>query len=162
LFGLANATRGFKLLFMPEAGLSIPRIAAHAKVNHTTIYKRWGGLTELLADVAVESLRPEVNPDDTGSLRDDLTACLQKFAEAMSSGPGRAAMRVMLGSSNSESMAAHCCEDTRADLVALVGRAERRDEPAPDADRLLDLIVARVMRTIAASCPSIFREKVTG
>jgi len=42
--------------------LTVPLIAARAGVTPSTIYRRWGDLAELLADVAVERLRPDGEP----------------------------------------------------------------------------------------------------
>ena len=45
--------------------LTVPQIAAEAGVTPSTIYRRWGDLAALLADVAVERLRPVADPQDT-------------------------------------------------------------------------------------------------
>src|SRR5579871_733626 len=73
--------------------LSIPSIAARAGVTPSTIYRRWGDLDALLADVAVEQLRPDSAPLDTGSYHGDLQAWLEQYAEEMASAPGRAMLR---------------------------------------------------------------------
>ncbi|MGO1887717.1 MAG: TetR/AcrR family transcriptional regulator, partial [Halomonas sp.] len=80
-----------------RAGLTVPAIATRAEVTPSTIYRRWGDLTQLLADVAVEQLQPEQPPADTGSLRSDLLAWLVEYFEEMSSAPGRAMLRDVLG-----------------------------------------------------------------
>ena len=41
-----------------RAVLTVPLIAARAGVTPSTIYRRWGDLADLLADVAVERMRP--------------------------------------------------------------------------------------------------------
>ena len=55
-------------------GLTVPAVAARAGVTPSTIYRRWGDLSQLLADVAVEQLQPEQAPPDTGSFYGDLLA----------------------------------------------------------------------------------------
>ncbi|MFF0635331.1 TetR-like C-terminal domain-containing protein [Nocardia sp. NPDC004151] len=53
-------------------GLTITAVAARAAVAETTIYRRWGTRTALIAD-AVTELTAEANPiPDTGTLHDDL------------------------------------------------------------------------------------------
>lgn len=69
--------------------LTIPLIAERAGVTPSTIYRRWGDLRELPADVAVERMRPDQASLDTGSLRGDLAVRLDRFVEEMSSTPGR-------------------------------------------------------------------------
>ncbi|MET1067347.1 MAG: helix-turn-helix domain-containing protein, partial [Pseudomonas prosekii] len=48
--------------------VTVPQIAARAGVTPSTIYRRWGDLSTLLADVALARLQPETEPADTGSL----------------------------------------------------------------------------------------------
>ncbi len=52
-----------------RATLTVPQIAARAGVTPSTIYRRWGDLPALLADVAIARLRPDSEPANTGSLR---------------------------------------------------------------------------------------------
>jgi AcrR family transcriptional regulator len=128
--------------------LSIPAIAAHAGVTPSTIYRRWGDLTELLADVAVERLRPDVEPANTGTFAGDLFAWTEQYAEEMSSGPGRAMIRDVLASSDSERNACRCCAYTAAQIDHLLERAKGRGESLPSTDQVLDRVVAPVMYRI--------------
>lgn len=61
-----------------RSALSVPMIAARAGVTPSTIYRRWGDLTSLLADAAVERLRPD-EPVDCGNLRDDLRTWVEVY-----------------------------------------------------------------------------------
>ncbi|GGE05742.1 TetR family transcriptional regulator [Aureimonas endophytica] len=131
-----------------EAEVTIPMIAAEAGVTPSTIYRRWGSLTELLADVAVERLRPDADPVDTGSFRGDLEAWLEQYAEEISSGPGRAMMRDVLASAHGPQLAGKCTNYTVAHLDLLVARAERRGERTPAVDRLIDGLVAPILYRI--------------
>ena len=81
------------LVAMDRSDVTIPLIAAEAGVTPSTIYRRWGDLQELLADVAVERLRPDAPPKDTGSARTDLMQWAEQYADEMASGPGRAMIR---------------------------------------------------------------------
>src|ERR1700754_3414092 len=62
-----------------RAALTVPLIAARAGVTPSTIYRRWGELADLLADVAVEHLRPDGDPADTGSVAGDLAAWVEQY-----------------------------------------------------------------------------------
>ena len=73
--------------------LTVPQIAAEAGVTPSTIYRRWGDLAALLADVAVERLRPISDPEDTGAVASDLRAFIEQFMEEMSSTVGRTLLR---------------------------------------------------------------------
>src|SRR5688572_10452342 len=75
---------------MDRADLTIPLIAVKAGVTPSTIYRRWGELADLLADVAVERLRPIADPTDTGAIGSDLQLWVEQYMEEMSSDVGRA------------------------------------------------------------------------
>jgi len=55
-----------------RSSVTVPMIAARAGVTPSTIYRRWGDLSVLLADVALARMRPDSEPANTGSLRGDL------------------------------------------------------------------------------------------
>jgi AcrR family transcriptional regulator len=56
------------------ADFSVERVAAHAGVNKTTLYRRWGGRDALIS-AAIHTGTPDIEPvPDTGSLRGDLLA----------------------------------------------------------------------------------------
>ncbi|MGW0050293.1 TetR/AcrR family transcriptional regulator [Nocardia cyriacigeorgica] len=62
-------------------GLTIGDVAARAGVAETTIYRRWGTRTALIAE-AVTELAAAGNPlPDTGSLRTDLHVLAEQIAE---------------------------------------------------------------------------------
>src|ERR1700676_1614903 len=71
-----------------EGELTVPAVAARAGVTPSTIYRRWGTLSQLLSDVALEKLRPETAPVDTGSLKGDLTLWLEQYVGEVASPPG--------------------------------------------------------------------------
>ena len=105
-------------------GLTVPAAAARAGVTPSTIYRRWGDLSQLLADVAVEQLQPEQAPPDTGSFYGDLLAWLEQYFDEMSSVPGRAMLRDVLGT-----------RATKGPASATASRASRsrRSASAPSA-----------------------------
>src|SRR5580693_1130662 len=61
--------------------INVPMIAERAGVTPSTVYRRWGDLTQLLADAAAERLRPVSDPDEMGSLAGDLRAFVTQYAE---------------------------------------------------------------------------------
>lgn len=132
---------------MDRADLTIPTIAAEAGVTPSTIYRRWGDLQELLADVAVERLRPDMGPVDTGSCRRDLQAWAEQYAEEMSSNPGREMIRDVLSSQNG-SGAFQCCNFTKQQVEVIVQRARERGEAFPDVDAVMDRVVSPIMYRI--------------
>lgn len=127
-----------------RSALTVPQIAAEAGVTPSTIYRRWGDLPSLLADVAVERLRPSCDPDDTGSVAGDLHAFVEQYAEEMSSPVGQALMRDVLWPAG-ESFPAQCCTFTRANLETLVARAKARGEQPFDIEEVIDHVVAPIV-----------------
>lgn len=127
--------------------LSVPAIAVEAGVTPSTIYRRWGDLGQLLADVAVQQWRPDTAPTDTGSFRGDLQLWLEQYVEEMASAPGRAMLREVLGSAGPDGQA-RCMFYCTRQLDALRERGLQRGETVPDADRLIDRIVAPAMYRI--------------
>ncbi|GGF55934.1 TetR family transcriptional regulator [Azorhizobium oxalatiphilum] len=128
-----------------RAELSVPQVAALAGVTPSTIYRRWGDLNELLADVAVERLRPETEPADTGGLRSDLESWLEQYREEMSSEPGRAMLRDVLASLGSAIGAAQCCAFSRQQLAVIAARAKTRGDVVPDLDAMVEVCLAPIL-----------------
>jgi AcrR family transcriptional regulator len=142
------AVRG-RLSTMDRGDVTIPLIATEAGVTPSTIYRRWGDLQELLADVAVERLRPDAPPKDTGSARTDLTQWAEQYADEMASGPGRAMIRDVLSSVATDSRnAGKCCGYTREQLQVIAVRARDRGEAFPDVETVIDKLVAPIMYRI--------------
>ncbi|PQZ85908.1 MULTISPECIES: TetR/AcrR family transcriptional regulator [Pseudomonas] len=131
-----------------RSSVTVPMIAARAGVTPSTIYRRWGDLSALLADVALARMRPDSEPADTGSLRGDLQAWAEQYLDEMSSEPGRNMMRDVQ------------CSQTPGYCVALIGGqlqtiVERYpDDTPPSVDRLINLLAApTVFRILFASEP---------
>lgn len=127
--------------------LTIPAIAAEAGVTPSTIYRRWGDLGQLLADVAVEQLRPDASPDDTGTFAGDLRAWLAQYMEEMSSEPGRAMLRDVLGSGGSEGQA-QCMYFCTLQIDALRQRALQRGQTVTATEQIIDQVVAPLIYRI--------------
>jgi AcrR family transcriptional regulator len=132
---------------MPRQDVTVPQVAMRAGVTPSTIYRRWGDLHTLLADVAVERFYPDVEPADLGSLRQDLEMWAQGYQEEMSSAPGRAMTRDVLAGMDEAGAgpACRCCSFTRAHVKVILDRAIERGESVPDVDTIVDFIAAPVM-----------------
>ncbi|MDE1990897.1 MAG: TetR/AcrR family transcriptional regulator C-terminal ligand-binding domain-containing protein [Rhizobiaceae bacterium] len=135
------------LAMMDRADVTIPIIAQRARVTPSTIYRRWGDLQELLADVAASRLQPEKEPAKTGSARADLLAWAQQYAEEMSCGAGRQMIRDVLSVSDTAN-AGKCCGYTREQLRVIVARAQAEGEPFPSVSELMDHVVSPIMYRI--------------
>jgi len=128
--------------------VTVPMIAARAGVTPSTIYRRWGGLAELLSDVAVERLRPDAPPADHGSLRADLLAWAGQFTEEMSSPAGQMYIRDALTGDAGQENATRCSDYAAGQLTAIGVRGAGRGEAVPGIEVLLDAVVAPLMYRI--------------
>ncbi|ERM01908.1 hypothetical protein Q644_02530 [Brucella intermedia 229E] len=130
--------------------ITVPMIAARAGVTPSTIYRRWGGdLSQLLADVAVRQFQADALPPDSGNWQSDLGLWLEQFVDEMSSGPpGRELLREALAGSSTE-RAGQCTECILRNLASIIARGVRQGAtPPPDAETLLDRVVAPVIYRI--------------
>ncbi|ABD87674.1 TetR/AcrR family transcriptional regulator [Rhodopseudomonas palustris] len=127
----------------PRDELTVPQIAAEAGVTPSTIYRRWGDLGALLADVAVERLRPIADPEDTGAVETDLQAFVDQYAEEMSSPVGRALLRDVFASA--ESFPLQCAGFIQNHLTIIAARAKARGEQPFAVDELIDHVVAPIL-----------------
>lgn len=132
---------------MDRAEITIPMVAQRAGVTPSTIYRRWGELQDLLADVAVAHLRPETEPVETGSARADLETWVEQYADEMSSGVGRQMMHDVLATPDEDS-AGQCCGFLQQQLAVIVERAKRSGENFPDLQTLLDRVIAPIVYRI--------------
>lgn len=76
--------------------LSIPAIAQRAGVNHTSVYRRWGSLDALLADMVTTRLERDSPLNDTGTLRGDLLAWAEASLASIRTPEGRALVRAVI------------------------------------------------------------------
>src|SRR5882757_6769690 len=130
--------------------LTVPQIAAEAGVTPSTIYRRWGDLAALLADVAVQRLRPIADPEDTGATASDLRLVIEQFMEEMSSPVGRALIKEVLSPAG-DSYPGQCASFTCEHLTTIAARAKARGEIPFDVDEVVDHVVAPIVYRILFS-----------
>ncbi|GHB11892.1 TetR/AcrR family transcriptional regulator [Salinicola rhizosphaerae] len=121
--------------------LTVPQIAEIAGVTPSTIYRRWGNLSELLADVSLERLHPDEAPADTGTLAGDLCRWGEQYLEEMTSVPGRQALDDIMASKDA-SRRECCCRYSESIMQGLRERALTRGESVPSLTAMMDGIVA--------------------
>src|SRR5256885_4392331 len=80
---------------------------------YTTLFRSWGDIQQLLADVAVEIIRPTAPPLDTGTLEGDLLAWAEQFLEESASPLGRTMLRDMAAAAGNEHTPCACVEIDR-------------------------------------------------
>jgi AcrR family transcriptional regulator len=128
--------------------VTVPQIAARAGVTPSTIYRRWGDLSTLLADVALARLRPDSEPANTGSLHSDVRAWAEQYLDEMSSEPGRNMLRDVQCSATP----VYCATIIGGQLQAILDRYP--DQPRPSVDRLINLVAApTVFRILFSAAP---------
>ncbi|MDA2812415.1 TetR/AcrR family transcriptional regulator [Nocardiopsis sp. RSe5-2] len=136
------------------ADLTVERVAARSGVHKATIYRRWGGVDELLAAALEQADHDSWTPPDTGSLESDLRALGEEVAAGFSSDDEEGSVATATIAAAFQSPAA--AEALRAFMeerlrrcAEVVERAERRGEVPEGTD------AAEVVR--AAVAPVYFR-----
>jgi AcrR family transcriptional regulator len=127
--------------------MSIEAVAVRAKSSKATIYRRWPGKAELVADAMRRRTEPALEDlPDTGSLRGDLLALAQRMFAGMNGADGGLicglAVAVRSDPAFGRLLAAHTHEHKLRSVTGVVSRAEARGELPPGADPSLILQVA--------------------
>jgi AcrR family transcriptional regulator len=118
--------------------LSIDAIAARAGIGKTTIYRRYRGKEELVAD-AIESIREEVVIPNTGSLEGDIEALIAQAAHLSLNPAGRQSVAMIISSACSNPQFAQIywtkyLQPRRQAFGIVVERAQARQEIQGDLD----------------------------
>ncbi|WP_406210447.1 TetR/AcrR family transcriptional regulator C-terminal ligand-binding domain-containing protein [Kitasatospora sp. NBC_01560] len=139
------------LLCAPDGEeLNIPAVAQRAGVNHTSVYRRWGSLETLLADVVTTRLERDSPLNDTGTLRGDLLAWAEASVASIRTPEGRALVRAVILSMPTGAPAQAQAQDERAQhfrrrmhsIEEIRRRATDRGENPPPLEQILDQLVA--------------------
>lgn len=137
-----------------RSSVTVPMIAACAGVTPSTIYRRWGDLSVLLADVALARMRPDTEPANTGSLRGDLQAWAEQYLDEMSSDVGRNMMRDV----QSSPTPGYCVSILSGQLRVIVDRYPQ--EQPPSVDHLINLLAAPTVFRILFSAEPLAVEEL--
>jgi AcrR family transcriptional regulator len=130
------------------AGTTVERVAARAGIAKTTIYRRWGSLDGLLADLMAEQAAQEILVPDEGSLDADLRALSRGVVASLRNPAIRAAMASMVAAAvqnpSAREVLSRFLTGRTAKMTVIIARAALRGELPPGTD------AAGVIRTITA------------
>jgi AcrR family transcriptional regulator len=119
--------------------MSMDAVASRARASKATIYRRWPGKAELVADAVRRCVGPVVPWADQGTLRDDLIDMATKMCEGMSGLEGGLMCGLAVATRADPELArifeARLHEEKYGPAVAMLERAVSRGELSPDADR---------------------------
>jgi AcrR family transcriptional regulator len=126
----------------PTEALTIPLVAARAGVHPTTLYRRWGSLAELTADVASSRFSGDIVVPDTGTLRGDLERWVADVATDLADPDVLAIMRAAVGAAGAEG-GSMCVVDRHTQLGAMLERERARGGTVevPDVERAADALL---------------------
>ncbi|MFF8867484.1 TetR/AcrR family transcriptional regulator C-terminal ligand-binding domain-containing protein [Streptomyces sp. NPDC015139] len=135
------------LLCDPEGeDLNIPAIAQRAGVNHTSVYRRWGSLDSLLADMVTTRLERDSPLNDTGTLRGDLLAWAEASVASIRTPEGRALVRAVVlsmpNSAQAQTGRAQQFQRRMHSIEQIRERATARGENPPPLEQILDQLIA--------------------
>ncbi|MFF0706656.1 TetR/AcrR family transcriptional regulator [Gordonia sputi] len=122
--------------------MTIPQVAELAGVNPTSIYRRWGTISDLLEEVAVAALTQGEELPDHGTLADDLADWSRIIAADISRPKRRAYLRAMTSARDGIVEACPCWEIRREQATEMIDRATARGESAPSVPQVLNHIIA--------------------
>ncbi|MEY3210102.1 MAG: hypothetical protein RIT28_583 [Pseudomonadota bacterium] len=136
-------------------GLSVPRVAAAAEVNKTTVYRRWPTREALVAAALEAALQETVGElIDTGTLRGDLRRMVHLVAARLDCAEGRALARAAL-SEQAAGVVGELSRDPRvreqAAVLEMISRAAARGEWDPcrhPPDAVLAMLTGSVMHRV--------------
>ena len=130
------------------AGTTVERVAARAGIAKTTIYRRWGGLDGLLADLMAEHAAQEIPVPDEGNLDADLRALARGVVTSLRDPAIRAAFASMIAAAvqnpSAREVLSRFLAARTAKMTVIIGRAALRSELPPGTD------AAAVIRTVTA------------
>ncbi|GCD99343.1 TetR family transcriptional regulator [Embleya hyalina] len=121
--------------------LTIPIVAARAGVHATTVYRRWGTVADLLADVTSSRFSGDIVVPDTGSLRGDLERYAYDLAKDLCDPDTLALVRATIGTGGEQGAAA-CRGERQRQLEAILERDRARGENPPTLERTTDALLA--------------------
>ncbi|WP_411123533.1 TetR/AcrR family transcriptional regulator [Streptomyces sp. x-19] len=134
--------------------VTVPAVARRAGVNSSSIYRRWGTIPALLADVAARH-QDEEAPELVGDLRQDLERAAVWTLDDLSRPGGVAFFRAEVAPDVDDRRAGlrACLERVSARFQAPLEAGAQRGEATPPLERVLDRVVAPLYFRVVFSIP---------
>ncbi|OIV37501.1 hypothetical protein BIV57_10700 [Mangrovactinospora gilvigrisea] len=137
--------------------LTLPCVATRAGVNPTTLYRRWGSMAGLLADIAATRIRHTEVPD-TGSLAGDLGAFAEAVLQDLRQPGGIAILSIEVDSDlRARRDGLRRCRELRTSQLEQILDQERRRnggaEPGLTVERINDRLVAPLYYRVLHDIP---------
>jgi len=123
--------------------VTVPAVAERAGVSASSIYRRWGDLSGLLAETATRRLDPNRPLPDTGELRQDLRGWARELITHLSQPCNTSLMKAAAALAAGEDT--DCLRNRKAEAKVLVDRARARGEAVPDTQQVIDHVVAPIV-----------------
>ncbi|WP_420036334.1 TetR/AcrR family transcriptional regulator [Streptomyces sp. cg28] len=148
------------------SGFTISEVAARAGVADTTVYRRWGSLEALLADVTLTRLDARSQMPDTGSLTGDLHTYAAQVARVITGPDGLAVLRLAVALSGTGPDGLRERDDFLAErrrrLQTMLDRSRDRGEEPPDALAVVDHVMAPMYVRVLFGAGPLTEEYVAG
>lgn len=122
-------------------GLTMEGVAACSRTGKASLYRRWPSREALVADAVRHRMPALDDPPDTGTVRGDILALLQRMAETLNSSTG-CAMSSLLSTVDRDDVVVRAIvrqiiKPRQRMLLALLRRGAERGEVRPEAVTLL-------------------------
>jgi AcrR family transcriptional regulator len=133
---------------IPDRMPSMGEIAARAEVNPTSLYRRWGNVSILATEVAIDRAMRDFPIPDTGSLRGDLIGWADVIAQALHIPKNLSLLRVLAASlqTNEPGQRERIVAIARRgeELKIVLARAKDRGESPPKLSDVLEIVAAPI------------------
>ncbi|EKT64780.1 TetR/AcrR family transcriptional regulator [Providencia burhodogranariea] len=147
------------LAITPTSEITVYAVANEAGVPPSTIYRRWGDINRLLADVAVQHLYPETVPKDMGSYQADIIEWVEQYYEEMASETGRDMLREIIYAKEC-SASSQCTDMINTQLEVINKRAHERGEKILSNENIINFVVSPIIFHILFDTQSLTIESV--
>ncbi|WP_028221257.1 TetR-like C-terminal domain-containing protein [Paraburkholderia oxyphila] len=125
---------------------SMLEIAERSAVNKTSLYRRWGDIRNLMADVAVERLIRDEPIPTSGSVRDNLVTWAMSIARALGNQHSLSLMRVMAMTPQVPAEEPDIMKTPIGrrleELNQMLDAGRRRGEVVPSAELIVEIVLA--------------------
>ena len=132
----------------PNAMPSIGDIAARADVNPTSLYRRWGNVSVLATEVAIDRAMRDFPMPNTGSLRGDLIGWAGAIARSLHEPKNSSLLRILATSlqTNEPGLRERVMAIARRgeELNLVLARAKDRGEATPKLGDVLEIVTAPI------------------